>query len=43
VMEIGYGQRRGVSRIMESGRFQVAEVRKDHNGIDRVIAGRWIN
>jgi release factor glutamine methyltransferase len=44
VMEIGYGQRAAVTEIIDkSGFFKLSGVKKDFNGIDRVIIAEWIN
>lgn len=44
VMEIGFGQRGAIEGIIErSGAMKVSEVRKDCNGIERVIVAKWIN
>ncbi|MDD5136726.1 MAG: peptide chain release factor N(5)-glutamine methyltransferase [Candidatus Omnitrophica bacterium] len=41
--EIGFGQFGEIKKIIEAGAFQVIEVKKDFNGIDRVVIARWIN
>ncbi|MEI6863429.1 MAG: hypothetical protein WCK38_03415, partial [Candidatus Omnitrophota bacterium] len=43
-VEIGYGQARAVKDICEgvSG-FKMVEVKKDLNGIDRVVVAKWTN
>ena len=44
VMEIGFGQRPAIEGIVErSGALKVSEVKKDFNGIERVVVARWIN
>jgi len=44
VMEIGYGQRRDVSKIIEeAGNLELSEVKIDRNNIDRIIVAKWIN
>ncbi len=44
LLEIGFGQRCAVSAIVdESGYFKVNCIKKDFNGIDRVIIIEWIN
>lgn len=44
VMEIGYGQSGVIGEIISaSGLFRVAGIKKDHNGIDRVVIAEWIN
>lgn len=44
IMEIGFGQRREVENIINgSNVFQMAEVKKDFNGIERVLIVKWIN
>lgn len=44
VMEIGYAQRAAVTDIIgKSGAFKVSGVKKDFNGIDRVIIAEWTN
>jgi len=44
VMEIGYGQRRDVSKIIEeTGKMELLEVKIDQNSIDRIIFAKWIN
>ncbi len=44
VFEIGYGQLNAVSKIVEdSGNFKVSSVKKDFNGIDRIVVVEWIN
>lgn len=44
VMEIGYGQRAALTDIIaKSGIFRLSGVKKDFNGIDRVIIAEWIN
>lgn len=40
VLEIGYGQSRTVCDILKAGGFVIDEVRKDFNGIDRVITAQ---
>lgn len=40
-MEIGYGQLGAVSAIAGDCGFAIEEVRKDFNGIDRVVVTRW--
>ena len=41
VMEMGYGQRRSIEKMINrTVGLQVVEVRKDYNGIDRVIIAR---
>jgi release factor glutamine methyltransferase len=43
-MEIGYGQRTAVTGIIEGGGlFKVSMVRRDYNGVDRVVIAKWIN
>lgn len=43
-VEIGYGQSAQVKNILENaGGFRMVEVRKDSNGIDRVVVAKWIN
>lgn len=43
-VEIGYGQARAVRSICEAVKgFAVADVKKDSNGIDRVIVAKWTN
>lgn len=43
-MEIGYGQKAAIADIIaESGAFKLSDVKKDFNGIDRVIVAEWIN
>ena len=43
ILEIGFGQFGEIKKIIEAGAFKVVEVKKDFNGIDRVIIARWIN
>lgn len=44
IMEIGYLQKNAVADIIRNnGAFEVSEIMKDHNGIDRVIIAKWIN
>ncbi len=44
VMEIGYLQRDAVADIIaRGGTFEISEIVKDHNGIDRVIIAEGIN
>jgi len=44
VMEIGCGQLTAISEMVEAnGWCELAEVRKDLRGIDRIIVVRWIN
>ena len=44
VMEIGYGQRAAVTDIIDkSGLFKLSGIRKDYNGIDRIVMAEWIN
>ena len=44
VIEIGYGQRAAITDIIgKSGIFRISDVKKDFNGIDRVITAKWIN
>lgn len=40
VMEIGYGQRPAVTCIIESRGLSVTDVKKDFNGIDRVVVAK---
>jgi release factor glutamine methyltransferase len=43
-MEIGYGQRRRIARIIEeAGSLELAEVKPDRAGIERVIVAVWKN
>lgn len=44
VMEIGYGQMAAVTDIIDkSGLFKLSGIRKDHNGIDRIVIAEWIS
>lgn len=44
VMEIGFGQLNFIRKIIEDTKvFKISEVKKDQNGIDRVIVAKWIN
>jgi len=44
MFEIGYGQRSAVCEIIEkSGDFKINRVKKDFNGIDRIVVAEWIN
>jgi release factor glutamine methyltransferase len=44
LFEVGYGQAKEVSRIIESERFfKVVDVVKDFNDIDRVVVAQWIS
>lgn len=44
IFEIGFGQKKEIVDIInKTGLFKVIEIRKDQNGIDRVIVARWIN
>jgi len=44
VFEIGFGQAKEVKEIIEAAKFfKVIDIKKDFNGIDRVIITRWIN
>jgi len=44
VMEIGYGQRAALAGIIgDSGLFRLSDIKRDHNGIDRVVIAEWIN
>jgi release factor glutamine methyltransferase len=38
--EIGHGQIKDVSQILQSNGFQIDEIRKDFNTIDRIIRAR---
>lgn len=40
ILEIGWGQREEVCRILRENGFVVTDVKKDHNGIDRVIIAK---
>ncbi len=44
VMEVGFGQIGFIKKIIEGrGGFKIPEVKKDQNGIDRVVVAQWIN
>jgi release factor glutamine methyltransferase len=43
ILEMGYGQRHEVVRILGRHQFSDISVRKDYNGIDRVVTARWIS
>ncbi len=44
IFEIGFSQAREVKEIIEgAGLFKVTDIKKDFNGIDRVILAQWIN
>ena len=44
LFEIGFGQAAEIKKIISaSGNFNIIEVAKDFNGIDRVITLQWIN
>lgn len=44
VLEMGYGQCRAIEGIITgSGSFELIEVKKDFNGIDRIAIARWIS
>ncbi|MFH0763511.1 MAG: peptide chain release factor N(5)-glutamine methyltransferase [Candidatus Omnitrophota bacterium] len=44
VFEIGFGQAGEVRKIIgRAGAFKVTGIKKDFNGIDRVVVARWIN
>lgn len=44
IAEIGYGQARPINEIIvQDGKFKLVDMRKDHNGIDRIITAKWIN
>jgi len=41
IMEIGLGQRKGLEKIFaDSGKFEITEIVKDYNNLDRVICAR---
>jgi len=42
-MEVGYAQAGAVAGILSANLFNSIEVKKDFNGIDRMVSGRWIN
>ena len=43
-MEIGYGQRQAITKIVEGiGDLKLLEVNIDRNNIDRIIVAKWIN
>ncbi len=41
--EIGFGQKAHILKIIEDSGFVITEIIKDFNGIDRIIAAKWIN
>jgi release factor glutamine methyltransferase len=44
IFEIGFGQAKGIEGLIErSGNFKIVDVKKDFNGISRVMILRWIN
>ncbi len=44
VMEIGFGQAKAVSQIIEAeDTLKLLDIKKDHNGIDRAFVAQWIN
>lgn len=43
IFEIGFGQLDGIMEIFRRCNFNVRNVVKDFNGIDRVVVARWIN
>lgn len=44
LFEIGFGQAREVRNIINSaGGFEIIEIKKDFNGIERAITVKWIN
>lgn len=44
IMEIGFGQSTAVCKIIKTdNRLRLAGIKKDRNGIDRVIVAQWIN
>jgi len=43
VMEIGYGQKAGILKIISQNGMKPEDVRIDHNLIDRAIIARWTN
>lgn len=44
IMEIGFGQKSGILDIVKiNSGLESVEIKKDHNGIDRVIVAQWIN
>lgn len=44
MMEIGYGQREDIKKIIDStGNFEIIDVKEDQYLIDRVMVARWIN
>jgi len=44
IVEIGYGQAKAINGIIvRAGNFKLVDIRKDHNGIDRIITAKWIN
>ncbi|MDP3804447.1 MAG: peptide chain release factor N(5)-glutamine methyltransferase [Candidatus Omnitrophota bacterium] len=44
IFEIGFGQAGEIKEIIDgAGLFKVTDIKKDFNGIDRVILARWIN
>jgi len=41
IMEIGLGQRKGLEKIFaDSGKFEITEIVKDYNNLDRVVCAR---
>jgi release factor glutamine methyltransferase len=44
IAEIGYGQSEPIRSIIEELKiFEISDLRKDQNGIDRVLITQWIN
>ncbi|MFA6079059.1 MAG: peptide chain release factor N(5)-glutamine methyltransferase [Candidatus Omnitrophota bacterium] len=44
VMEIGFGQSASIKKIVEGRKgFKVIDIKKDHNGIDRIVTAEWKN
>ncbi|MDP3804501.1 MAG: peptide chain release factor N(5)-glutamine methyltransferase, partial [Candidatus Omnitrophota bacterium] len=44
IMEIGFGQSHPIKEIIEDTKvFNIAETRIDRNGVERVMAARWIS
>jgi release factor glutamine methyltransferase len=42
VMETGYGQAKAVTAIFAQSGFEIVEVEKDYNGIDRVVVAKKV-
>ena len=43
-MEIGYGQKAAIVEIITGGgMFKLSGIKRDHNGIDRVVVAEWIS